>query len=200
MRRRVERARPHLEAAGHTAEKRQLCRVGAVGLGPRGSTDAVRDLGLDHHHGTPHRWNLGKHLEDEGRRHLVGQVRDKLARLKREPVRNHPEGIPHHQVKPFGVLRAGLGQHRLELAVGLNGADGACVRQHGHREGANARPHLKHNIRGVKLRQVQNPPDHGVIHQEVLPKPVLCRKPKPVEHISRCRLVGKPGVHGAYFF
>jgi hypothetical protein len=66
------------------------------------------------------------------------------------------------------------------------------MRQHGDGESADARPNLEDHVLLAQLRQVEDAPYDGVVHQEVLPKAVLCVEAESVQDLTRPGRIGKP--------
>ena len=158
MGRRHEVAGPHLEATRDRAVQPQLGRVAAICAAARTCGHAVGHLGLDHHDGAADAGHLLEGLEDDGGRHLVGQVADELVgrggqavyakrdKLGREGRAVDVKGVPQDEGKALGVTRAGVGEDGREGAIRLDGADGTRQREHRHREGADARTNLEDHV------------------------------------------------------
>ena len=123
MRRRHKAARRHLKATRHLRIQAELCRIAAIGLVTRHCGNAIGNLLLHHDDGTLERRHRLEELQDDRRRHVIGQVRDKHRRLTARSLlsllRTHLERVSHDKAE-VGIV-GGMGvEHRLELGVGLD--------------------------------------------------------------------------------
>ena len=136
---------------------------------------------MNHDDGALERWHRLEELQDDCRRHVIGQVRDKYRRLTARSLlnlpRRHPERVAHDKAEVGIVGGVGI-EHRLELGIGLDRRDARRLLQQRKCERANARANLEHALIARKLGKLANTLNYMVVDQEVLAQAMLGRKTK----------------------
>ena len=121
---------------------------------------------MHHDDGTLERRHRLEELQDDRRRHVIGQVRDKHRRLTARSLLNllraHPERVAHDKTE-VGIV-GGMGvEHRLELGVGLDRRDARRLLQQRKRQSTATRTHLEYALVACKLGKLADTLDHMVV-------------------------------------
>ena len=186
MRRRHKATRRHLKATRHLRIQAELCRIAAIGLVARHCGNAIGNLLLHHDDGTLERGHRLEELQDDCRRHVIGQVRDKYRRLAAGGLLNllraHLKRVAHDKAE-VGVVGGASIEHRLELGIGLDRRDARRLLQQRKRERTNARTNLEHALIACKLGKLANALNYMVVDQEVLAQAMLGRKAKLLQQL-----------------
>ena len=180
----------HLKATRNLRTQAELCRVAAIGLVTRHRGNAIGNLLLNHDHGTLERGHRLEELQDDRRRHVIGQVRDKYRRLTACSLlnlpRRHLERVAHDKAE-VGIV-GGMGiEHRFEFGIGLDRRDARRLLQQRERERTNARANLEHALIARELGKLANALNYMVVDQEVLAQAMLGRKAKLLQQLPCCR-------------
>ena len=190
MRRRHKAARRHLKATRHLRIQAELCRIAAIGLIARRRGNAIGNLLLHHDDGTLERRHRLEKLQNDRRRHVIGQVRDKYRGLAASSLLNllraHLERIAHNKAEVGIVGSMGI-EHRLELGIGLDRRDARSLLQQRKRQRAATRADLEHALIARKFSELTDTFDHMVVDQEVLAQAMLGRKAKLLQQLPCCR-------------
>ena len=166
MRRRHKATRRHLKATRHLRIQAELCRIAAIGLVARHCGNAIGNLLLHHDDGTLERRHRLEELQDDRRRHVIGQVRDKHRRLTARSLlnllRRHPERVAHDKAE-VGIV-GGVGvEHRLELGICFDRRDARRFLQQRKRQRTATRTHLEYALVTCKLGKLADTLDHMVV-------------------------------------
>ena len=190
MRRRHKATRRHLKATRNLRIQAELCCIATIGLVTRHCSNAIGNLLLIHDDGALERRHRLEELQDDRRRHVIGQVRDKYRRLTARSLlnllRRYPERIAHDKAEVGVVSGVGI-EHRLELGIGLDRRDTRRLLQQRKRKRANARANLEHALIARKLGKLANALNYMVVDQEVLAQAMLGRKAKLLQQLPCCR-------------
>ncbi len=147
---------------------------GAVGLRPRGGEEAVGDLSLNHHRPLRDRREPVEALDDDRRRHVVGQVRNELGRRGLEIAGIERDRVDEADVD-VGSLAEAVLQVRRQPPVELDGVDmsdpvgqvlGQCAR---------ARADFEHDVVGAELGEPADDAEDVLVDEEVLAELLLRR-------------------------
>ena len=145
---------------------------------------------MHHDDGTLERRHRLEKLQNDRRRHVIGQVRDKYRGLAAGGLLNllraHLKRVAHDKAE-VGIV-GGMGvEHRFELGICFDRRDARRLLQQRKRERANARTNLEHALIARKLGKLANALDHMVVDQEVLAQAMLGRKAKLLQQLPCCR-------------
>ena len=186
MRRRHKATRRHLKATRHLRIQAELCRIAAIGLVARHCGNAIGNLLLHHDDGALERGHRLEELQDDCRRHVIGQVRDKYRGLAAGGLLNllraHLKRVAHDKAE-VGVVGGVSIEHRLELGICLNRRNARRLLQQGQRQRAATRADLEHALIARKLSELTDTFDHMVVDQEVLAQAMLGRKAKLLQQL-----------------
>ena len=190
MWRRHKATRRHLKATRYLRIQAKLCRIAAIGLVARHCGNAIGNLLLHHDDGAFERRHRLEKLQNDRRRHVIGQVRDKYRRLTARSLLNllraHLKRVAHDKAE-VGIV-GGVGvEHRFELRIGLNGRNARRFLQQRERERTNARANLEHALIARELGKLANALNYMVVDQEVLAQAMLGRKAKLLQQLPCCR-------------
>ena len=181
MRRWHKAARRHLKAPRHLCIQAELCRVAAIGLVTRHCANTICNFLLHHDDSALKRGHRLEELQDDCRRHVIGQVRDKYRGLAAGSLLNllraHLKRVAHDKAE-VGIVSGVSIEHRLELGICLNRRNARRLLQQGQRQRAATRADLEHALIARKLSELTDTFDHMVVDQEVLAQAMLGRKAK----------------------
>ena len=166
MRRRHKAARRHLKATRHLRIQAELCRIAAIGLIARRRGNAIGNLLLHHDDGTLERRHRLEKLQNDRRRHVIGQVRNKYRGLAAGGLLNllraNLKRVAHDKAEVGIVGGVGI-EHRLKLGIGLNGRNARRFLQQRKCQRTATWTHLEYALVTCKLGKLADTFDHMIV-------------------------------------